>query len=80
MPKLEKPRFNIDDYAYIIGLDSENKPVIFCGRIIMIKRLNEISFVYWIKGDTFETRHRLETEVFASVEELLENFKEVIYK
>ncbi len=80
MPKFEKPRFNIDDYAYIIGIDSENMPAIFYGRITMVQRLDEDSFLYWVAGDTFNARKRLDTEVFASVEELLENFKEVIYQ
>lgn len=80
MPKFEKPRFNIDDYAYCIDVDSENKPSIFHGRIIMVQRLNENSFGYWVKGDTFSIKKLLDTEVFESVEEALENFKEVIYQ
>lgn len=80
MPKLEKPRFNLDDYVYIIDTDSGNKPAIFYGRITMVHRLDEDSFIYWIAGDTFNARKRLDTDVFASVEELLENFKEVIYQ
>ena len=79
MLKLEKPRFNIDDYAYCIDVDSENKPAIFYGRIIMVQRMNENSFGYWIKGETFNIKKMLDNEVFVSVEEALENFKEVIY-
>ena len=80
MLKLEKPRFNLDDYVYIIDIDSENRPAIFYGRITMVHRLDEDSFLYWVAGDTFNARKRLDNEVFASVEELLENFKEVIYQ
>ena len=80
MLKLEKPRFNIDDYAYCIDVDSENRPSIFYGRITLVQRLNEITFLYWIKGDTFSTKKKLDSEVFAQVEEALENFKEVIYQ
>lgn len=80
MLKLKKPRFNIDDYAYCIDVDSENKPALFYGRIIMVQRLNEDSFGYWIKGDTFSMKKKIDTEVFFQVEEALENFKEVIYQ
>ena len=80
MPKLEKPRFNIDDYVYILGVDSENMPAIFYGKINMVQRMTEDSFVYVVIGETFRAIKRLDTEVFASVEELIENFKEVIYQ
>lgn len=80
MPKLEKPRFNIDDYAYCIDVDSGKLPALFYGRIVLIQRLDENSFLYWIKGETFAAKRKLDSEVFTSVEEALENFKEVIYQ
>ena len=46
----------------------------------MVRRLNEDSFGYWIKGDTFSMKKKIDTEVFFQVEEALENFKEVIYQ
>ena len=80
MLRLEKPKFNIDDYAYCIDIDSGNEPAIFYGRIVMIQRLDEHSFRYWVKGETFKAKVKLDSEVFAHVEEALENFKEVIYQ
>lgn len=80
------PRFNIGDTAYtIINNDEEEgsrlriTAYVAMGEIDAIIKLDENNYQYRLTGKTFSVS-RFDTGVYGSIEELIQDFKEVIIK
>lgn len=76
-------KFNIDDEVYTIVCKSTDRAsidaIIAKGRITAIKKLNEYCYEYTITGKSFEI-NRYNGHCFATVDELLKNFRSLIIK
>ena len=75
--------FNIDDEVYTIVYNSTDSSSIGAtiakGQITAIKKLNDYCYEYTITGKAFEV-NRYTGHCFATVDELLNNFRSLIIK